>query len=103
MGQLMEEPHYLMTDELYSVTNGLQTSTIETPYDYSILFRYQERLRSLDTNLKNHLRMEQKILLPMQQLLGRWNNKVEFLFEGEYKRQEGETVLRPTPLYQVCG
>ncbi len=25
--------------------------------------------------------------------LGLWNNKVEFLFEGEFKRQEGETYL----------
>ena len=26
--------------DIYSVTNGLQTTTVETPFDYSINFRY---------------------------------------------------------------
>ena len=76
----MEEHHYLMKTK-YSVTNGLQTSINETPYDYSILFGIR-KLKSLDMKIKKDLRMVQKIPLVMLQHLGRWNNKIEFLFQG---------------------
>ena len=37
--------------------------------------------------------MVQNLLFLMQLLLGRWTNKIEFLFQGEYKRQQGEDLL----------
>jgi hypothetical protein len=78
--------------ELYSVTNGLQTSTIETPYDYSILFGIR-KIKKFGYESKESFKNGTENSFTDAATLGRWNNKVEFLFEGEYKRQEGEMYL----------
>ena len=82
----------LSDQDVYSVTNGLQTNVIETPYDYSIIlgirkqkkFGYQEKER-FKNGTENSFSDAATI--------GRWTNNIEFLFEGKYKRQEGEVYL----------
>ena len=78
--------------DVYSVTNGLQTSTIETPYDYSILFGIR-KIKRFGYEPKEAFKNGTENSFSDAATLGRWNNKVEFLFQGEYKRQEGETYL----------
>ena len=53
--------------DIYSVTNGLETQTIETPYDYSVLFGAR-KIKGLDMNLRRLSKMELKIVSVMQQL-----------------------------------
>ena len=78
--------------EVYSVTNGLQTSTIETPYDYSILFGIR-KIKKFGYESKESFKNGTENSFTDAATLGKWNNKIEFLFEGEYKRQEGEIYL----------
>ena len=40
----------LSDDDVYSVTNGLQTSIVETPYDYSILFGVRKIKKFITNN-----------------------------------------------------
>jgi hypothetical protein len=82
----------LSDQDVYSVTNGLQTSTNKTPYDYSILFGVR-KIKKFGHEDKESFKNGTENAFSDAATLGRWNNKVEFLFEGEYKRQEGETYL----------
>ena len=76
----------------YSVTNGLQTSVIETPYDYSILFGIR-KIKKFGYENKERFKTGTENKFSDAAAIGRWNNKIEFLFQGEYKRQQGETYL----------
>ena len=60
----------LSDEDQFSVTNGLQTSVIETPYDYSILFG-KERLRNLDMKTKKDLRLLLYSIQRIQKLMVR--------------------------------
>jgi len=82
----------LSDDDAYSVTNGLQTSIVETPYDYSILFGVR-KIKKFGYEDKERFKNGTENSFTDAATLGRWNNKVEFLFQGEYKRQQGETYL----------
>tara|TARA_R110001583_G_scaffold97083_1_gene241792 strand:+ start:258 stop:1355 length:1098 start_codon:yes stop_codon:yes gene_type:complete len=82
----------LSDEDEYSVTNGLQTSINETPYDYSILFGIR-KIKKFGHEDKERFKNGTENSFSDAATLGRWNNKIEFLFEGEYKRQEGETYL----------
>jgi len=78
--------------DVYSVTNNLQTSTVETPYDYSILFGIR-KIKRFGYEDKERFKNGTENSFGDAATLGRWNNKIEFLFQGEYKRQQGETYL----------
>jgi hypothetical protein len=78
--------------DVYSVTNGLETNTIETPFDYSVTlgirkiarFGYENRANTFYNGTENNFSDAATI------------GKVkgfEFLFEIDYKRQEGENYL----------
>ena len=82
----------LSDEDVYSVTNGLQTSINETPYDYSILFGIR-KIKRFGYEPKEAFKNGTENSFSDAATLGRWSNKIEFLFEGEYKRQEGETYL----------
>ena len=82
----------LSDEDAYSVTNGLQTSVIETPYDYSILFGVR-KIKKFGYEDKERFKNGTENSFTDAATLGRWNNKIEFLFQGEYKRQQGETFL----------
>ena len=82
----------LSDEDVYSVTNGLQTSVSETPYDYSILFGIR-KIKQFGYQSKEAFKNGTENSFSDAATLGRWNNKIEFLFQGEYKRQQGETYL----------
>ena len=82
----------LSDEDVYSVTNGLQTSVNETPYDYSILFGIR-KIKKFGYEDKERFKIGNENSFTDAATLGRWNNKIEFLFQGEYKRQQGETYL----------
>jgi hypothetical protein len=74
--------------DVYSVTNGLETSTIETPFDYSITFGIRKIARmgyEPKENFKNGLENSFSDAATMGKVKG-----FEYLFEFDYKRQEGE-------------
>jgi hypothetical protein len=78
--------------DVYSVTNGLQTSVIETPYDYSILFGVR-KIKKFGYEDKERFKNGTENSFTDAATIGRWTNKIEFLFLGEYKRQQGESYL----------
>tara|TARA_B110000977_G_scaffold1722_1_gene2444 strand:- start:415 stop:1506 length:1092 start_codon:yes stop_codon:yes gene_type:complete len=82
----------LSDEDSYSVTNGLQTSIVETPYDYSVLFGVR-KIKRFGYESKEAFKSGTENSYSDKATIGRWDNKVEFLFQGEYKRQQGETYL----------
>ena len=75
--------------DVYSVTNGLETTTIETPYDYSLTLGIR-KLKQFGYQPKEAFKRGTENSFSDAATIGRWENKVEFLFQHEYKRQEGE-------------
>ena len=82
----------LSDEDSYSVTNGLQTSIVETPYDYSVLFGVR-KIKRFGYESKESFKNGTENSYSDAATIGKWNNKIEFLFQGEYKRQQGETYL----------
>ena len=78
--------------EEFSITNGLQTQTVETPFDYSVLFGVR-KIKRLGYEPKERFKNGTENSFSDAATIGRWENNVEFLFEGKFKRQEGETYL----------
>ena len=82
----------LADQDIYSVTNGLENSIDKTPYDYSILFGVR-KIKKFGYEDRERFKNGTENSFTDAATLGRWNNKIEFLFQGEYKRQQGETYL----------
>ena len=82
----------LSDEDVYSVTNGLQTSVNETPYDYSIIFGIRKQ-KKFGYQPKEAFKNGTENSFSDASTIGRWTNNFEFLFEAEYKRQEGETYI----------
>ena len=77
--------------DVYSVTNGLETRIVETPFDYSITFGIRKIARmgyEPKENFKNGLENSFSDAATVGKVKG-----FEFLFEVDYKRQEGENYL----------
>ena len=82
----------LSDEDQFSVTNGLNQSTIATPYDYSIIFGVRKQ-KKFGYQPKEAFKNGTENSFSDNSTIGRWTNNFEFLFEAEYKRQEGETYL----------
>ena len=77
--------------DIYSVTDGLETTTIETPFDYSITLGIRKIARmgyEPKENFKNGLENSFSDAATIGKVKG-----FEFLFEADYKRQEGKSYL----------
>ena len=74
--------------DIYSVTDGLETSTVKTPFDYSILIGVR-KIRQFGYQPKEAFKRGTESSFSDGSTIGRWTNKVEFLFQGELKRQQG--------------
>ena len=77
--------------DVYSVDGGLQTTTIETPFDYSITLGVRKIARmgyEPKEAFKNGLENSFSDAATVGKVKG-----FEFLFELDYKRQEGENYL----------
>ena len=78
--------------DVYSVTNGLETSTIETPFDYSITFGVRKIARFGYENRANVFYNGTENSFSDAATLGKVSG-FEFLFEGDYTRQQGTNFL----------
>ena len=77
--------------DVYSVTNGLETNTIETPFDYSIIFGVRKIAR-MGYEPKENFKTGKESSFSDAATLGKVKG-FEFLFEANYKRQEGIEYL----------
>ncbi len=78
--------------EVYSVTNGLETSTITTPFDYNISVGIRKIARFGYENRANTFYDGTEDSWSDGANIGKVSG-LEFLFEGDYKRQQGENYL----------
>ena len=78
--------------DVYSVTNGLETQTIKTPFDYSVLLGVR-KIRQFGYQPKEAFKRGTESSFSDAATIGRWEDKIEFLFQGEFKRQEGENYI----------
>ena len=75
----------------YSVTNGLETTIIEIPFDYSITFGIRKIAR-MGYEPKENFKTGLETSFSDASTIGKVSG-FEFLFEADYKRQEGENYL----------
>ena len=78
--------------DVYSVTNGLETSTIKTPYDYNFTFGVRKIARFSYENRANTFYDGTETSFSDAATIGKIKG-FEFLFELDYKRQEGVDYL----------
>ena len=74
--------------DVYSVTNGLETQTIETPYDYSIILGVRKIAR-MGYEPKEAFKTGKENSFSDAATVGKVSG-FEYLFEVSYVRQEGE-------------
>ena len=78
--------------DVYSVTNGLQTTTIETPFDYSLTAGIRKIARFGYENRANTFYDGTEKSFSDAATVGKVKG-FEFLFEVDYTRQQGENYL----------
>ena len=74
--------------DVYSVANGLETSITNTPFDYSMLFGVR-KMKQFGYQPKEAFKRGTESSFSDAATIGRWENNIEFLFELEYKREQG--------------
>ena len=78
----------------YSVTNGLNTSTTETPYDYSAVFGIRKIQRfGYEPNIQNRFKNGTENSFSDAATIGSKSRGFEYLFEFDYRRQQGKEFL----------
>jgi hypothetical protein len=77
--------------DVFSVTNGLETSTIKTPFDYSITLGVRKIAR-FGYEPKERFKNGTEFSFSDAATIGKISG-FEFLFEVDYKRQQGENYL----------
>ena len=78
--------------DVYSVTNGLETSTIKTPFDYSITLGVRKIARLGYENRANTFYNGTENSFSDAATIGKIKG-FEFLFEADYTRQQGTEFL----------
>ena len=78
--------------DVYSVTNGLETSTIKTPFDYSLAFGVRKIARLGYENRANTFYNGTEKSFSDNATIGKIKG-FEFLFELDYTRQQGINFL----------
>ena len=78
--------------ETFSVTNGLQTSTVQTPYDYNVTLGIRKIARFGYENKANTFYDGTETSYGDAATIGKISG-FEFLFETDYKRQEGVNYI----------
>ena len=69
--------------DVYSVTNGLETQTIKTPFDYSLLFGAR-KIKRFGYEPKEAFKNGTENSYSDAATVGIWANKVEFLFQADH-------------------
>ena len=78
--------------DIYSVANGLETNTVETPFDYSIIFGVRKIARLGYENRANTFYNGTENSFSDAATIGKVKG-FEFLFEGELARQQGSDFV----------
>ena len=78
--------------DVFSVTNGLETNTVKTPFDYSISFGVRKIARLGYENRANTFYNGTENSFSDAATIGKIKG-FEFLFEGELARQQGTKFL----------
>ena len=78
--------------DVYSVTSGLETSTIKTPYDYSLALGVRKIARLGYENRANTFYNGTENSFSDAATIGKISG-FEFLFEADWRRQQGNTFL----------
>ena len=78
--------------DIYSVTNGLQTTTVETPFDYSVTLGVRKIARFGYENRANTFYNGTENTFSDAATVGKVKG-FEFLFEADYRRVQGENYL----------
>ena len=78
--------------DIYSVTNGLQTTTVETPFDYSVTLGVRKIARFGYENRANTFYNGTENTFSDAATIGKVKG-FEFLFEADYRRVQGENYL----------
>ena len=81
----------LSDEDVYSITNGLQTSVNETPYDYSILFGIR-KIKQFGYQSKEAFKNGTENSFSDAATLGRWNNKIEFYLRVNIKDRKVKLI-----------
>lgn len=79
----------ISAQNVYSVTNGLETTTIETPYDYSLAFGVRKIARLGYENRANTFYNGTERSYSDNATIGKVSG-FEFLFEADWRRQQGQ-------------
>ena len=75
--------------DVFSIETGqLTQSVIETPYDYSVIFGVR-KMKQFGYQPKEAFKRGLESSFSDAATIGRWKDNLEFLFEVDYKRQEG--------------
>ena len=78
----------------YSVTDGLKTTTAVTPYDYSAVFGLRKIQRfGYEPNIQNRFKNGTENSFSDAATLGSKSKGFEYLFEFDYRRQQGKEFL----------
>ena len=78
--------------DIYSVTNGLETNTVKTPFDYSIALGIRKIARFGYENRANVFFDGTEKTYGDAATIGRING-FEYLFEADWTRQQGTSFL----------
>ena len=79
--------------DVFSVNTGmLDESVVETPFDYSIIFGIR-KIKRLGYEPKERFKNGTENSFSDAATIGLWENKLEFLLQAEYKRQQGQNFL----------
>tara|TARA_R100001440_G_scaffold7759_3_gene15062 strand:+ start:7351 stop:8409 length:1059 start_codon:yes stop_codon:yes gene_type:complete len=78
--------------DIYSVTNGLETQTIETPYDYAITLGIRKIARFGYENRANTFYDGTESSYSDAATIGKVRG-LEFLFQADFRREQGEDYL----------
>ena len=78
----------------YSVTDGLTTTTTETPFDYSAVFGIRKIQRfGYEPNIQNRFKNGTENSFSDAATIGSKSKGFEYLFEFDYRRQQGKEFL----------
>ena len=78
----------------YSVTDGLTTTTTSTPYDYSGVFGIRKIQRfGYEPNIQNRFKNGTENSFSDAATIGSKSRGFEYLFEFDYRRQQGNEFL----------
>ena len=87
--------------DVYSVSNGLETEVVETPFDYSIVFGVRKIAR-MGYEPKEAFKTGMETSFSDAATVGKIKG-FEFLFEFDYKRQQGENYIDQNHFLRYVG